>query len=461
MSSDTQNDTTRASRPGAVRRPPSSEPAAYAGPVNRIVAASLAAGAVVALVLVLVVFAGGTESMVTGSALTGFGAGWALLAVLTVRYTSRPQRWALVPAAVMSGTGLALLALTPGDAALTRLAWVWPPVMLGLAVWVFLRTRRSLPRGSRVLLTPVVALLAVASVGATYENVALARDRGAYPAPGKVYDVAGQRLHLDCRGAGGPTVVLFNGLGEISATWARISGPVAEHTRVCAYDRAGQGWSGDAQHPQDGVEAATELHALLAAAGEQGPFVLAGHSIGGPYAMTYAARYPEQVAGLVLLDGSSPEQYTRIPSYAGQYAVMRRGLAVMPALDRVGLGRLLPPLSLPAPAADQVKALTQTARGASNGRDELTVVLDTFEQAQALTTFGDRPLAVLTASENVSEDGWVSEQERMAALSSDHVRRTVASSHMGLLEDPAPAAASTQAITEVVAAVRTGRPLDH
>ena len=189
--------------------------------------------------------------------------------------------------------------------------------------------------------------------------------------------------------------------------------------------------------------------------------MLAGHSIGGPYAMTYAARYPEQVAGLVLLDGSSPEQYTRIPSYAGQYAVMRRGLAVMPALDRVGLGRLLPPLSLPAPAADQVKALTQTARGASNGRDELTVVLDTFEQAQALTTFGDRPLAVLTASENVSEDGWVSEQERMAALSSDHVRRTVASSHMGLLEDPAPAAASTQAITEVVAAVRTGRPLDH
>ena len=69
MSSDTQNETTRASRSGAVRRPQSSEPAAYAGPVNRIVAASVAAGAVVALVLVLVVFAGGTESMVTGSAL--------------------------------------------------------------------------------------------------------------------------------------------------------------------------------------------------------------------------------------------------------------------------------------------------------------------------------------------------------------------------------------------------------
>ena len=105
----------------------------------------------------------------------------------------------------------------------------------------------------------------------------------------------------------------------------------------------------------------------------------------------------------MLLDGSSPEQYTRVPGYAGQYALMRRGLALMPALDRVGLGRLLPASPLPAPAAEQVKALTQTARGASNGRDELSVLLDTFTQAQALTTLDDRPVAVLTASENVSK----------------------------------------------------------
>ena len=138
--------------------------------------------------------------------------------------------------------------------------------------------------------------------------------------------------------------MLFNGLGEISASWARIAGPVAETTRVCAYDRAGQGWSEDAEHPQDGVAAAKDLHTLLAAAGETGPFVLVGHSTGGTYAMTYAARYPEQVAGMVLLDSSSPEQLTRIPAYAGQYAVMRRGLALLPTLARLGLGRAGPGL---------------------------------------------------------------------------------------------------------------------
>ena len=432
------------------------EAPASAGPVTRIVAVSLAAGAALALVLMLVVFAGGTESVITGAALTGFGAGWALFATLTARYTSRPQRWAFVPATVMGGSGLALLAFTPENAAMTRLAWVWPPVMLAMAAWMFLRMRRSLPRGGRVLLTPVIAFLAIASIGATYENIGLSRDQDAYPAPGKVYDVGGQRLHLDCHGHGGPTVVLFNGMGEVSASWARITGPVAESTRVCAYDRAGQGWSDDAQHTQDGVEAARELHALLAEAGEDGPFVLAGHSIGGPYAMTYAARYPGQVAGLVLLDSSSPEQYTKIPSYAGQYALMRRGLAVMPTLNRVGLGRVLPASPLPAEAAGQMKALTQTARGASNGRDELTVVLDTFEQSQALTTLGNRPVAVLTASENMSTDGWDAAQDRMAALSTNHVRRTVDATHMGMLEDPTPAATSARAITAVVDAARTG-----
>ncbi len=237
----------------------------------RIIAASLAAGAAAALVLTLVVFAGGTEGVITGSVLVGFGFGWALIAVLTGRYTNRPQRWALVPAAAMGATGLALLAFTPGNDAMTRLAWVWPPLMLALAVWMSVQIRRSLRGSGRWLLTPVIAVLALASVGATYENITLTRDRATYAAPGTSYDVGGHQLHLDCHGQGGPTVILFNGLGEISASWARISGPVAESTRVCAYDRAGQGWSETDDHPQDGIEAAQDLHTLLAVAGETAP----------------------------------------------------------------------------------------------------------------------------------------------------------------------------------------------
>jgi pimeloyl-ACP methyl ester carboxylesterase len=429
------------------------------GPVARIIAGSLAVGVAAALVLTLVVFAGGTESVITGSVLIAFGLGWALIAALTSRYTNTPQRWALVPAAAMGSTGFALLALTPGNDALTRLNWVWPPVVLVLAVWMFVQMRRSLPRRARWLLTPVIGVLGLASVGATYENVTFTHDQVTYTAPGQTYDVGGHRLHLDCRGHAGPTLVLFNGLGEISASWARIAGPMAETTRVCAYDRAGQGWSEAAQHPQDGVAAAKDLHNLLAAAGESGPFVLVGHSTGGTYAMTYASRYPDQVAGLVLLDSSSPEQLTKIPSYAGQYAVMRRGLALLPTLNRLGLGRVLPGSHLPAPAADRVRALTSTASAARNGRDELSVILDVFAQAQALTTLTDLPLAVLTASDNLTNPGWSDAQAQLAALSTNHVHRTVHSTHAGLLEDQDPAAEAVRAITEVISSVRTGAPL--
>jgi pimeloyl-ACP methyl ester carboxylesterase len=266
---------------------------------------------------------------------------------------------------------------------------------------------------------------------------------------------------LDCHGHGSPTIVLSNGLGEVSATWARIAGPLAATTRVCAYDRAGQGWSDDVASPQDGVESAEDLHTLLATAGEHGPYVLVGHSTGGTYAMTYAARYPDQVDGLVLLDSSSPEQFTRMPAYPGQYALMRRGLALLPTLRRVGLGQLVPPTShLPAAEAHTVSAITSTARAARNQRDELSVIHDVFTQAQALTTLDDRPLAVLTASETSLEtDGWVGAQDQLAALSTNSVHRTVNSTHTGLLEDVRPAAASVHAIAEVITSVRTGAAL--
>ena len=255
--------------------------------------------------------------------------------------------------------------------------------------------------------------------------------------------------------------MLSNGSGGVSASWARITGPVAENTRVCAYDRAGQGWSDEAASPRDGVESAEDLHTLLAAAGEQGPYVLVGHSTGGTYAMTYAARYPNQVAGMVLLDSASPEQFTRMPAYPTLYQlVLRRGLALMPTLSRLGLGRL--PTDSPLPAADAAKvaAITSAAQYYRNQRDEMSVVPEVFAQAQALTTLEDRPLAVLTASEtSAGTEGWVGAQDQLASLSDNAVHFTVDSSHEGVVQDVGPAAESVRAITEVVSSVRTGTPL--
>src|SRR3954451_21163515 len=244
------------------------------GPIRRIIAGSLLTGTVVAAVLSLVVFGGGSEAVIPGRALLAFVAGWAILAVLTSWRTSQPQRWAWVPAVGLGATGAVLLVTTPDDRAMTAASWVWPPLLLALAVWMVTRMRRVLAPGSgRWMLYPVIAVMAAAAVGGAVETAGLTSDQRSYAMPGRLYDVGGHRLHLDCTGAGGPTVVLMSGLGGFSAGWARIAPTVAATTRVCAYDRAGQGWSEDASEPQDGVAAADDLHALLSRAGEDGPYV--------------------------------------------------------------------------------------------------------------------------------------------------------------------------------------------
>ncbi len=428
---------------------------------GRMMVASVLAGSVAALVLALVVFGGGTEATITGALLLGFGFGWALMATLTVRCTRQPQRWAVVPAVAMGVTGAALVVSNPSNQTLTAVTWVWPPLVVALAGWMFVQVRRSVTGKARWVLTPVIAVLVLASIGAVYGNIAWTANQSAFPAPGKLYDVGGHRLHLDCRGEGSPTVVLSNGLGGSSAQWARIAAPIAETSRVCAYDRAGQGWSDDAVTPRDGAQSAEDLHTLLAVAGEHAPYVLVGHSTGGTFAMTYAARYPDQVAGLVLLDSSSPEQFTRLPAYASQYQfLMRRGLALLPTLSRLGVGYLIPGTSLlPATDAARIDAIAAAPRAYRSQRDEISVLPKVFAQAQALTTLGDRPLAVLTASANsTGTDGWVDAQNHLAALSTRAVHRTVDSTHEGLLDDERPAAESVRAITDVVTSARTGTP---
>jgi pimeloyl-ACP methyl ester carboxylesterase len=431
----------------------------HTGPIRRIIAGSLATGLVAAGVLTLVVFAGAREHAITGSALVGFAVGWAMLAVLSIRMTDQPQRWAFIPAAALAATGLGLLAFAPGDSSLTAAGWVWPPLLFALAIWMGFRVRRSLAAGSgRWLLYPVVAVMATAAVGGTVETITLVSDQHRYAMPGQSYDVGGYRLHLNCTGSGSPTIVLQSGLGEFSASWARIAPAVGRSTRVCAYDRAGQGWSDDAPQVQDGLQAAAYLHTLLDRAGEDAPFVLVGHSIGGSYAMTYAARYPEQVAGMVLLDASDPYQAT---STGAADVSAFAPFAVLPSVARLGLGQVFPSSSsLPEPVAGQVQAFESSPRSWRNAAEEWGAMDALFGQAQALTTLGGTPLVVLTASGSVQEtNGWLAVQDRMAALSTNSSHRVAESTHEGLLSEESGAGSSTRAIEDVVQAVRTGAPL--
>jgi pimeloyl-ACP methyl ester carboxylesterase len=432
-------------------------------PIWRVVDGSVAAGLLGAIVLTIGVFGGAPEHVISASALLAFAGGWAMLALLSARFTSQPQRWARVPAAVMGATGIALLIAQPDDHTLDLAGWVWPPVFLVLAGWMFVQCRRSLNGRVRWLLYPVVASIAISSVGAIYETAVRAHDDHAYTAPGTLYDVGGHRLHIDCSGSGSPTVVLENGLGSTSVNWARVAAAVGRTTRVCAYDRAGQGWSDDVDTPQDGLAIAADLHNLLSRAGEPGPFVLVGHSAGGTYAMTYAAHYPHEVAGMVLLDSMSPYEFTDLPGFATEQSTMRRGLGVLPSLTRMGFAQILPTSvwsSLAEPAASQVQAFASSPRGMRNMRDEQSMYPTVFEQAKALTSLRGKPLVVVTATESIHKhQEWNDLQDRLTALSTNSEHRVADATHQGLIEDEATFEPSVQAIVDVVQSIRTSQPV--
>src|SRR4051794_4071566 len=167
-------------------------------PFAAAVAVAMLSGLANALLLVLVVFAGATEPVITGAGLVGLASGWALLAMLTTRWTSQPQRWAAVAAAVMAVTGVALLAITPDNGILTAAGWVWPPAALVLAVWMVRAARSATTGRTRWLLYPVIGLVTVTAVGGAVETVTLAHDHGRFAMTGALYDVGGHRLHLTC-----------------------------------------------------------------------------------------------------------------------------------------------------------------------------------------------------------------------------------------------------------------------
>jgi pimeloyl-ACP methyl ester carboxylesterase len=430
------------------------------GHIGRVVAGSLVSGLVVAIALVAGPFAGAREHIITGSVLLTFAFAWAMLALLSQRWTNQPQRWAIAPAGFMALTGTGILAFAPTG---NQLGWVWPPLVVALTIWMIVHARRDLHSRTRVwLVYPVFAALMLSAFGGAYETYRETTDRASYPMPGQLIDVGDHSLHINCTGIGSPTVVLEPGLGEPSTAMAWISADVATTTRVCVYDRAGRGWSESAAGPQDGVQTATDLHTLLERAGEPGPYVLAGHSAGGIYVLNFAHLYPQQVAGVVLLDSMHPEQYTKIASWPAFYELFRRVSAVLPSLSRFGVSRAISEASygdLPDSARDAERAFLSTPRHNRSVRDEFSQLRTAMTEAQSLTSLGDRPLVVLTA-EKEAEGGWMAAQDELAALSTNSAHRLLPdATHAMLTENEAIAAQSSHAILDVVNSIRTGTPI--
>jgi pimeloyl-ACP methyl ester carboxylesterase len=401
-----------------------------------------------------------TENVLTGVLLLAFALGWALLAVLSIRFSDQPQRWAFVPAGFLAVAGLVSLSRLPGVQAM--FAWAWPPLLFALVVWMFLRVRQIRSGGGRWLLYPILAVLLLASIGGGFETVRASQDATAYPMPGQLIDVGGHRLHLHCTGSGSPTVVLEAGGGASSSDFAWIAPVVARDTTVCVYDRAGRGWSDATDSPQDGTHIATDLHTLLERAHMPGPYVLAGHSFGGLYVQSFAAQFPDQVAGTVLLDSTAPRPGPP-PSDTQSSEVVGRLSELVSAVAHLGVSRLIAYASggtLPPRAQDEADANASTARHLASFLKEYLAEADTsMQEASSLTTLGSKPLIVVTADEGITDDQWHSKQDHMASLSTNSLHRHANATHQSLLDDEADSAAASQAIRDVVTAVRTSRPL--
>ena len=412
-------------------------------PVPAIVA-SLVAGAILALALVLGPASGASEPVITGSVLFAFGVGWALMAYLTARYSAQPQPWIIVPAVALVSTGLLLIVFQPGPVVMDVLSWIWPPALVILAVWMVAQVRQNLRGRGRWLVVPVIATLLLAAVGGSLAAVSAAAGPNPIAQSGLMVDVGGHRLYIECTGSGSPVVVLQSGLGESSSYWSHIAPDVAASTTVCVYDRAGHGRSDEAG-PQDGIAIATDLHTLLERVGVAGPYVLVGHSSGGPYVRVFAARYPDEVAGMVLLDAQPADAFTALPGFPGFYQGFRFASALSPSLARIGILGLA--LGLP---ADQ--STPSAARGA---RDEVIALPAALEQASALTSIGDRPLIVLSAGSG-QQTGWLEAQESLSSLSTASVQRVLADATHTSIITGADANVSVDAIRDVVSSVRSG-----
>lgn len=416
--------------------------------LGRIVAACVIGGLVAGPASVLAgPVAGATENVVTATLLLAFASSWAMLAAISEVRINQPQRWSAMLAAFMAVAGVAVLLAGANDNVLTATGWIWPPLFFAILAMVASQVRRQLRSRTRILVVyPVLAMYALCAAGGLYQTIGETRDRNAQ-APGQLVDVGGHRLHIVCEGAGSPVVVLESGLGETAAYWKWIAPEIARDTTVCTYDRAGRGWSDTVALPQDGNQVAADLHTLLHRAGQSGPFVLAGHSSGAQYVRIFAGRYPEELGGMVLLDGQPAEVFESLPGYPRFYNMFRRIFGVLPSLARLGVGRVLD--------AEYV-----SARHYRSLRDEFAALPTSLAQARSFQNLGDRPLVVLTATEDAMP-GWLPLQDRMAALSRNSSHRLVPYTHDGLVTDRTAAEASITAIRDVVNAVRISAPINQ
>lgn len=256
-------------------------------------------------------------------------------------------------------------------------------------------------------------------------NATVASQRALPEPPGKLVDVNGHRMHLYCTGQGEPTVLFEAGFGDLSLTFSWVQEKLSATTRVCSYDRAGLGWSEPTPGPRTGAQMVTELEALLKAADEPGPYVLAGHSMGGLLALLFAEQNPDDVVGVVLIDSSHPAQDEKFASLPMVKAMEEASMAEVEAFAaRAEAGDLEPwdvPIStdLPMEAKEQIAALSVQPHIWQTLIAENNAYPQTLKQARDAGSLGDTPLIVLAAGRGLEAQLSFQDRQRFGVTPDD------------------------------------------
>ncbi len=310
----------------------------------------------------------------------------------------------------------------------------------------------------------IIFVLAVA--GMIYQTAATEADKKNFPPPGNLIDVGGFKMHIYCEGAGSPTVILETLSGGTSSYGGWVQPAVAKGTRVCIYDRAGRAWSEPDHEPQSLARTVRNLHTLLTNANIDGPYVLVGHSIGGIYVRQFAADYPDDVVGMVLVDAANPYQFDRYPEMLKETENYLKIAKYIPAFARLGIGHLFFALGgeidfagMKEPQKSEIKATWSSPDYFESQYAENEAGRIIFADGQKLGKLGDLPLIVLTQGSDATA-GWLELQNELAGLSTNNLHiRVDGSSHASLAFNPEHAQAVSDAILKVVEAVRLGQPL--
>ncbi len=266
----------------------------------------------------------------------------------------------------------------------------------------------------RIFVGLLILVAAIAIVGLCYQAIGNNADARRFPQQGKSVSLGAAfnniSLNLDCRGQGRPTVILDTGLGVPAVGWNPVETEVAKFTRVCSYDRAGYGWSDGTTLPRTSREIVKELHALLEAAHEKGPYILVGHSFGGYNVRVYNGTYPADVAGMVLVDASHEDQNNRMspPIQAFMKKTMQdmqKQVKLAPLLIEFGVVRFTQRNQGESPGVSkefgqEMLYLQRQTKFINASAAELGAFEESAVEVRAAGNLGDKPLIVLTAGKS-------------------------------------------------------------